>query len=92
MRNGLTLLALSIALGVAAPATLAAEEPTPRAAPEELAREGVDKLMRALRAMMEKIPQYELPEINDQGDIIIRRRRPPEKAKPSDPEVDATDT
>ncbi len=92
MRNGLKLLALSIALSLAAPAKLTADEATPQEAPDELAREGVEKLMRALRAMMEKIPQYELPEINDRGDIIIRRRRPPEKAKPSDPEVDATDT
>ncbi len=92
MRSGLKLLALAIALGLAAPATVAADERTPQEAPGELAREGVDKLMRALKAMIEKIPQYELPEINEQGDIIIRRRRAPEKAKPSDPEVDATDT
>ncbi len=92
MCSGLKLLALMIALGLAAPATVAADQQTPHEAPGELAREGVEKLMQALRAVIEKIPQYEMPEINEQGDIIIRRRRAPEKAKPSDPEVDATDT
>ncbi len=92
MRSGLKLLALCIALGLAGPAVSAADERNPEQAPGELAREGVEKLMRALRAMMERIPQYEMPEMNDEGDIIIRRKRPPEKAQPIDPEIEETDT
>ena len=43
---------------------------------EELAQEGLDRLMLALEAMLEAIPQYELPEVLENGDIIIRRVQP----------------
>lgn len=66
---------------------------------EELARDAAEKLMRALELMFQEIPQYSLPEINENGDIIIRRINPkppeektPEPEKKSEPEPDATDT
>ncbi len=43
---------------------------------EELARESLDMLMRALDAMIDAVPQYALPEITEDGDIIIRRIHP----------------
>ena len=75
MRNSLMSAALAFAL-LAAPAL--AEEPSEEEAPGALAREGVERLMRALNAFIEMIPQYEMPEIDENGDIIIRRKREPE--------------
>jgi hypothetical protein len=62
--------------------------------PEELATEGIDKLMRALDLLIQSIPQYEAPVIDENGDIIIRRKQdrpapiPPQKP----PETDSTST
>ncbi|MDX1710105.1 MAG: hypothetical protein R3316_03080 [Rhodovibrionaceae bacterium] len=53
---------------------------------EELAREGMEKIMRALEHMMDSIPQYEMPEVTEDGDIIIRRKNPPPKDAPDDDE------
>lgn len=44
--------------------------------PEELAREGLGKLLSALELFIDTIPQYETPEILPNGDIIIRRIDP----------------
>jgi len=70
--------ALILALPVAAPdatSVAAADEAYESEDPGELAREGIEQLMRALEALIHSIPQYELPEINENGDIIIRRKR-----------------
>ena len=71
-------------------------ERTQRERAEEMAREGMETILRSLELLMESIPQYELPEVNDKGDIIIRRKRPggaePEKRKTPPEEPDATDT
>ena len=93
MRSSLLILALCLATAVSAPRWSAAEEPAPQEQPGQFAREGVERLMRALNALIEMIPQYELPEMNEDGDIIIRRKRAPEE-EPSfdDPEVEETDT
>jgi hypothetical protein len=56
----------------------------------ELAREGVETLMRALEALIDEIPLYEMPELNEDGDIIIRRKRKTEEASPEDPDIDET--
>jgi hypothetical protein len=59
--------------------------------PGALAREGLEQMMRALRLLVESIPQYELPELLDNGDIIIRRKR--DGMSPGeDPELDETAT
>jgi hypothetical protein len=51
--------------------------------PEALAQEGLGKIVRALELMLLSIPQYEKPEINKHGDIIIRRKRTrPERRLP----------
>ncbi len=75
-KTGLRALALCAALAVAAPPPVLAEEPPEGEKPGELAREGVERLMQALEAFIEMIPQYEMPVINEHGDIIIRRKRP----------------
>ena len=60
--------------------------------PGELAREGIEQMMRALRLLVDSIPQYELPEMLENGDIIIRRRNPQAPQRPAEPEIDETAT
>ncbi len=61
--------------------------------PGELAREGMERLVRAIELMLEMIPQYEAPEVLPNGDIIIRRKNPSEDAEePSDLDDDQART
>ena len=60
--------------------------------PKELAREGMERMLRAIELMIEMIPQYELPEVLENGDIIIRRKNPPETGDEEEPELDETRT
>lgn len=69
------------AVAAAAPSSARAGDPRTEQA-EELALEAMQKFMRALELMIDSIPQYELPEITEDGDIIIRRRREAEPAQP----------
>ena len=81
-------LALSLAAG--APGPVLAAAPSERERAEEMAKEAIEQLMRALELMIESIPQYELPEINEDGDIIIRRKRRKERETPGEPDVEET--
>lgn len=94
--SGLTaavLMAISLAV---APGAAAADVQSQRERAEEFARQGIERFMQALDLLMESIPQYELPIVNENGDIIIRRRRgvDPEEStpEPGAPEIDSTDT
>lgn len=71
------------------------ERASPQDAPGELVREGLEKLMRALEAFIDAVPQYELPELNERGDIIIRRKNPaaePDEPAKRDPDSGPLDT
>ena len=89
MKRWLAALTLCSALALAGPpAALAQEEPS--ADPESMVRDSLEGLMRALEAFIDMIPQYEMPEINENGDIIIRRKH---KSEPEpDPDLDETQT
>lgn len=63
--------ALTAGLTAAPAGAQAAEE---EKAPDELAREGMGKIISALELLIATIPTYELPEVLPNGDIIIRRR------------------
>lgn len=63
-------------IALAASPAPASEEEAREPPPGELALEGVESLLRALEALIRMIPQYELPELTNEGDIIIRRKRP----------------
>ena len=61
---------------------------------DELAVEGLSKLMNALSLFVDAIPQYSPPEILDNGDIIIRRKNKniEEEKTDEEPEVEETST
>ena len=48
----------------------------PDAKAEQEFKEGVEKLIRAFQMMLRSVPQYDAPEILENGDIIIRRKPP----------------
>ncbi len=83
-------LALGFAAG--APGAALADASSERERAEEMAKEAIGQLMRALELMIDSIPQYELPEINEDGDIIIRRKRRKERKTPGEPEIEETTT
>lgn len=59
---------------------------------EKLAREAAERLMTTLRMLLQYVPQYEMPEVLDNGDIIIRRKHPEEEPDAVEPDVDHTKT
>lgn len=61
---------------------------------DELAVEGLSKLLNALSVFIDSIPQYETPELLDNGDIIIRRIQKPDEKDESEesPGVEKTST
>jgi hypothetical protein len=65
------ILALAVLAALACPAAAAEKE-----TPGDLATEAMSKMVRALELLIQSIPQYEQPEVNENGDIIIRRKRP----------------
>jgi len=77
-------LALGLALAPAGPAALAAEQERDET-PEQLMREGMERMLRAMELLIEMVPQYEPPELTPEGDIIIRRKRRTEEP-PLDPD------
>ncbi len=81
---------LALALTAGAPGPVLADAPSERERAGEMAKEAIEQLLRALELMIESIPQYELPEVNEDGDIIIRRKRRKERETPGEPEVEKT--
>ena len=65
-----------------------AQKPTPKDDMQEQAekalKEGVQTILRALETMFKSVPQYEIPEVLDNGDIIIRRKKPKDTKPPDD--------
>jgi hypothetical protein len=75
--------AAAVVLVVSAASPARAQTPPPaQNSPEALAREAIDKLMQALSMAIQNLPQYEMPRLNERGDIIIRRINPPPPKKP----------
>jgi hypothetical protein len=67
--------------------------------PESEALAGIERLMRALELLLESIPQFDPPYVDENGDIVIPRHRAPEDEAPAPmpddehgPEDDATST
>lgn len=66
------LAALALAACIALPGQARAEDKSA----DDLAREGLGKIVSALEMLIATIPTYEMPEVLPNGDIIIRRRDP----------------
>jgi len=73
-RLRLSIVAVPVLLALAVPA--AAAEPETKETPSELMTDAMSQMIRALELFVRSIPQYEKPEITEDGDIIIRRKRP----------------
>jgi len=56
--------------------------------PREMIEGAVEMMIQALELMLNTIPQYEPPEVLENGDIIIRRK--PRKQEQPPPEKDTT--
>jgi hypothetical protein len=89
---GLLGLCLVLPLLASAAAQETAAGPPRQESPSELAREGIEQMMRALGLLVESIPQYELPEVLENGDIIIRRKQGRSVPPAQEPEIDETAT
>lgn len=83
--------ALCACLALAPVTAGATDNSSPEQTPGDMAREGLEQMMRALSLLVESIPQYELPEVLENGDIIIRRKRDGETPS-GEPEFDETAT
>ena len=103
MRQGLIALSIVLALMLAGPVftgpgTARAEGAGAEEDPAQLAREGMERMLRALTLLIEMIPIYEMPEVMENGDIIIRRKTPPwdengdEGGKAGEEDMDETKT
>lgn len=63
-------------------------KPPEKETPSEMLKDATRTILRALGLMLQAIPQYETPEILDNGDIIIRRKNPkPPPEKDSNPDT-----
>ena len=83
MRRALLVPVLALSLAAAPGLAQDATPPVPEGnSASELARQAVEDLMRALGLMLRSIPQYEMPYVNERGDIIIRRKNPPAERAP----------
>lgn len=82
---------LTLALGVFCAVPAFAQTPAPAPippqadSPEAVARDGVAKLLQALKLFVDNLPQYAAPEIDAQGNIVIRRLNPPTARRDTPP-------
>jgi len=60
--------------------------------PQELAREGAERIMRAIEGILQFIPQYGMPRIQEDGDIVIPRLNPPQDEEKDAPDADGEST
>ena len=72
------LLAISLAFTLSISSVAYADE---KRSPEVMIEEGTKMIFDALDLVLKAIPQYEAPEILENGDIIIRRKNPTEDKK-----------
>lgn len=79
IRSIVQITAMLVALSFISGPVLAKDQtPTPEIdkRAEEAIRQGVEQILRGLELFVDSIPQYEMPEVLKNGDIIIRRKRP----------------
>ena len=87
MRHLLGIAILVAAIAVATPSRADESQPDSERL-EDLARDGVDRVMQMLEDLMDRLPEFRMPEITPEGDIIIRRpRQKPDRPSFSEPEI-----
>ncbi len=79
MRSFMTITALALLL-TASSGVQAQDRDEADRSPGALAAEGLATVLQALDLFIQSIPQYEPPELTEEGDIILRRKR--EEAEP----------
>ena len=84
MRYRISFIGLCLGLILALPPHGFAADPEPTT-PHGKALQGMERIIEALEDLMDSIPQYELPSLDENGDIIIRRKRMPSQ-RPDAPE------
>ncbi|MEK9672835.1 MAG: hypothetical protein VW268_10090 [Rhodospirillaceae bacterium] len=76
-------------VAVAILAAPAAQAQSDKKDPEQLLEEGTRTILRAFELFIQTIPQYEMPEVMPNGDIIIRHKPPRgDDGKPHDKPAD----
>ena len=54
--------------------------PSQKEVPERMIEDGMRMILSAIELILQSIPEYQAPEILENGDIIIRRVQPKEKS------------
>ncbi|GLQ05734.1 hypothetical protein [Sneathiella chinensis] len=85
MKHGIIVAGIVALMAVSTPVHAQSEDK----GADELAVEGLTKLMDALKLFVDAIPQYAAPEILENGDIIIRRKN--KEMEEKEPESDKPD-
>lgn len=87
----LAAVALAVGLLAGAPAAAGEHEEEQRSSPEEMAREGAERILRAIEGLLDMIPQYGTPYVDEDGNIVIPRIDTPrgEEEAPGDREDEA---
>lgn len=94
----LRVVALVLALAFAAPAS--AQPVEPYALPQvpnapDIVAESARRILEGIRRLIERMPMFEPPRVTPEGDIILKRIRPPfpdvDEAKTGDPAHDGVD-
>ncbi len=70
---------------LAASPVLAQQQNSPADDAAEAAKEALGKIMRSLSGVISSIPQYQMPEVLPNGDIILRRKPAPAPAQKQPP-------
>ncbi|EWY40122.1 hypothetical protein N825_02845 [Skermanella stibiiresistens SB22] len=76
MRLQILTLCAYVILATAPAAAQSVSPVPPEPSATELTMQGLTKLMLGLQRMVEELPRYGLPEITENGDIVIRRVDP----------------
>ncbi len=79
-------------LAVLLTCTVAAHAQADEKGADDLAVEGISKLIDALSVFLDSIPQYDTPELLENGDIIIRRKQKTEEEEEKDTDIEKTST
>jgi hypothetical protein len=73
----LSVLVLVLLLGVGAARAQQPDPPAPPPPMPDIVGENFLRFLKGLRRLVEQVPLYEAPRVTPEGDIILRRIRPP---------------